>query len=106
MLHSDVTKQECGSGRIKTDWGRFLKYVVDILGQLWDAESCVDEKSNNLKSATIFEEAEATLVYEDRKSQISLEQNGVVIKPLLEERSRIYALWLRKAVERYKANMP
>ncbi len=69
------------------------------LRESWDVESSVSEKWEVLKAA-MCDEAEAVLGYEDRRQPDWLRESETALRPLLEERNRLYALWLGTGRER------
>ena len=85
-------------GRVTTR-GEYLDGLKKRVSESWMEEGSVSEKWEVLKSA-ICDEAQKVLGYEDRRQPDWFRESEIALKPLLQERNRLYALWLSTGRER------
>ena len=69
-----------------------------------DKAASVEEKWDTLKSA-LYETVEEVFSHEQRKQPDWFREGEVDLKPLVEERNRLYALWLATGSERTERDM-
>ncbi len=78
--------------------GEYLRSVREKLTEVWNEGSNV-EKWDAVKSSWCYG-AETVLGYEDRRQPDWFRESEEHLKPLVEERNRLYALWLATRRER------
>ena len=77
----------------------------DRARKLWTEKRTVEEKWGAVKAA-LCETAEAVLGFEARKQPDSFSESEAAIKPLLEERNKLYSLWQNIGQERDRKKLP
>ena len=83
----------------ETTRGVFQRKVSDRARELWKEKWTVEEKWGAVKVA-LCETAEAVLGFETRKQPDWFHESEAAIKPLLEERNKLYSLWQSTGHER------
>ena len=93
---SDLSKlqgrSEDGQSR-ETAMERYLRSIGERLKEAWDWTSCVELKCDILKTA-LCDGVKAEVGYENRKQPYWFRKNMADLKHLVEERNRLFALWL------------
>ena len=87
----------------ETTRGVFQRKVCDRARELWKEKETLEEKWGAVKAA-LCETAEAVLVLEARKQLNWFRESEAAIKPLLEERNKLYSLWQSTGQERDRKN--
>ena len=72
---------------------RYLRNVGKKLKEAWDGTGCVEMKWDILKTV-LCDGAKAELGYENRKQPDWFRDSETDLKRLIEERYRLFALWL------------
>ena len=84
-------RSEDDEGR-ETTRGVFQRKVSDRARELWKKKGTVEEKWGAVKAA-LCEPAEVVLGFEARKQPDWFHESEAAIKPLLEDRNKLYSLW-------------
>lgn len=77
----------------KTSRGVFQEQVCERVKELWGSEGSVQEKWTAVKSA-LCESAQSVLGTVKKKHPDWFQESSSVLKPLLQERNRLYTKWL------------
>lgn len=85
----------------ETTRGKFVNKVCATMKEAWCSDGTVEEKWEVMKSA-LCEAAGSILGSANKRQADWFRENETQLRPLFEERSRLYALWLSTGSERDK----
>ena len=85
----------------ETTRGKFVNKVCVTMKETWCSDGTVEEKWDVMKSA-LCEAAGSVLGSASKRQADWFRENEALLRPLFEERSRLYALWLSTGSERDK----